>query len=291
MSRPEVLRHSPQELLSVRDIEVQFTKRTGLLGMRPETFTAVGGVSLSVARGETLGLVGESGSGKSTLARGILGLTPLTAGSVGFDGHDLHALSGRELRRVQQDIQMVFQDPLASLNPRYTIGQAIAEGWRIHPATAPPRGRRRQRVGELLELVGLNPDHAERYAHEFSGGQRQRVSIARAIAMDPKLIVCDEAVSALDVSIQAQVLNLLGDLQRELGIAYLFISHDLSVVRYIADRVAVMYRGELVETGDTEDIFTSPQHPYTARLLDAIPTVRPWAAEAAAGTSSEWSHS
>src|SRR5699024_6424246 len=210
MSRPEVLRHSPQELLSVRDIEVQFTKRTGLLGMRPETFTAVGGVSLSVARGETLGLVGESGSGKSTLARGILGLTPLTAGSVGFDGHDLHALSGRELRRVQQDIQMVFQDPLASLNPRYTIGQVIAEGWRIHPATAPPRGRRRQRVGELLELVGLNPDHAERYAHEFSGGQRQRVSIARAIAMDPKLIVCDEAVSALDVSIQAQVLNLLG---------------------------------------------------------------------------------
>jgi oligopeptide transport system ATP-binding protein len=261
-------------LLEVRNLVKHFTVGGGLFGGPRGVIRAVDGVSFSLYRGETLGLVGESGCGKTTTGRCILQLERPTSGEVIFEARDLTRLSDAELRGVRRKIQVIFQDPYSSLNPRMTVGQIIAEPLAVH-GIVPDPARRAARVRELLLRVGLLPQHAQRYPHELSGGQRQRVGIARALAMEPSLIICDEPVSALDVSIQAQIINLLEDLQADLGLTYLFIAHDLAVVRHISDRVAVMYLGKIVELADRKSLYDDPLHPYTKALLAAVPIPDP----------------
>jgi len=263
---------STAPLLRIEALSKHFTVRRGVLGRVRGAVRAVDGVDLTLARAETVGVVGESGCGKSTLGRLVLRLIEPTAGRVSFEGRDLGMLNASALRAQRRTMQIIFQDPYASLNPRMTIGQILTEPLTLHGLHP---GRRRERVVELLDTVGLAATHAERYPHEFSGGQRQRVGIARALAVEPKLIVCDEAVSALDVSVQAQVVNLLVDLQRRFGIAYLFIAHDLAVVKHIAARIAVMYLGRIVELADRDALFAEPRHPYTQGLLSAVPLPEP----------------
>ncbi len=257
-------------LLEVEDLTVSFALKRQRLQLRAPRLQAVAGVSFTVESGETVGLVGESGSGKSTIARAIVGLEKVTGGDIRFDGESLLTMSQARRREVRREIQMVFQDPYSSLHPRMNVLDAICEGWRHNPGVV-PREKWRERALELMDRVGLNPDHAARLPGQFSGGQRQRIGIARALALEPRLIVFDEPVSALDVSIQAQILNLLADLQRDLGLTSLFIAHDLAVVRHISDRINVMYLGRLAETGDAEDVFGRPAHPYTRALLSAVP--------------------
>ncbi len=256
-------------LLEVRDLRKHFPVRGGLLRREGAAVRAVDGVSLDLAPGETLGVVGESGCGKTTLGRLVLRLIEPTAGSIRFDGEDLLALEGEALRRTRRDMQLIFQDPFSSLNPRMRIGAIVGEGLTVH-GLASGAGLR-ARVMRLLERVGLPADAADRYPHEFSGGQRQRIGIARVLAVEPRLIVADEPVSALDVSVQAQIVNLLQDLQDELGIAYLFIAHDLRVVEHMSRRVAIMYLGRIVELADSRALYANPRHPYTRALLSAVP--------------------
>jgi oligopeptide transport system ATP-binding protein len=262
-------------LLDVQDLKMYFPITQGvILQRRIGDIKAVDGISFSIRRGETLGLVGESGCGKSTTGRAILQLYRPTAGHVLFHGEDLTRLKGEALRRKRRQMQMIFQDPYASLNPRMTVGNIISEPLEVHNIDS-NRAARRERVQELLRVVGLNPYFVNRYPHEFSGGQRQRIGVARALAVNPEFIVCDEPISALDVSIQAQIINLLEDLQAEFNLTYLFIAHDLSVVRHISDRVAVMYLGKLAELADRDTLYNDPLHPYTQALLSAVPIPDP----------------
>ncbi|MEH1123415.1 ABC transporter ATP-binding protein [Micromonospora sp. CPCC 206061] len=264
-----------ESVLEVRDLVKYYPVTRGVVFKKTIGHVqAVDGVSFNLRKGETLGVVGESGCGKSTLARVLMRLEKPTAGSVKFNGQDIYGLSGSGLRRLRRNIQLVMQDPYTSLNPRMTVGDLIGEPFEIHPDVA-PKSSRRQKVQDLLEVVGLNPEHINRYPHQFSGGQRQRIGIARALALRPEIIVCDEPVSALDVSIQAQVMNLLEKLQDEFGLSYIFIAHDLSVVRHLSDRVAVMYLGKMVEIGTEDEIYERPTHPYTQALLSAVPVPDP----------------
>lgn len=261
------------DLVVLEGLKKYYPMTGGVFRRQVGTVKAVDGIDLAIRRGETLGLVGESGCGKSTLGRLILRLEMPTAGTVEFDGQNVLKLSARAMRPLRKRLQIIFQDPYSSLNPRQTIGRIIGEGLAIHRVGSP--AERRERVRELMDLVGLRPEQINRYPHEFSGGQRQRIGVARALALNPDLIICDEPVSALDVSIQAQVLNLLMDLQERFRLTYLFVSHDLSVVRHISDRVAVMYLGRLVELADKQQLYSQPLHPYTQALLAAAPTPDP----------------
>jgi oligopeptide/dipeptide ABC transporter ATP-binding protein len=261
------------EILRVEGLVKHFPLKAGIFRHTVGHVRAVDGVDLTVSSGETVGVVGESGCGKTTLGRAIVKLLEPTAGKIVFQGRDLTPLGRRQMRPIRRDLQIVFQDPFASLNPRMTVREIVAEPLRIHGLYR--RGAGRKRVEQLLETVGLSPEHANRFPHEFSGGQRQRIGVARALALEPKLVVLDEPVSALDVSIQAQVVNLLDRLQTELDLTYLFIAHDLSVVRHVSDRVAVMYLGKVMEVGTREQIYETPMHPYTQALLSAVPIETP----------------
>ncbi len=260
---------SPDTLISIRDLKVYFPVRGGLLGTTIGSLKAVDGVNLEIKRGETLGLVGESGCGKSTLGRAVLQLIKPKSGEVIFDGVDLTKLPAQQLRRRRADMQMIFQDPFSSLDPRFTVGKLVGEP--LDNFSKLNRGEQRERVRQLLRVVGLNPDWVNRYPHEFSGGQRQRIGIARALALNPKFIVADEPISALDVSIQAQVLNLLADLQQQFNLTYLFVAHNLTAIKHISDRVAVMYLGQIMELASGDNVYGEPQHPYTIALLSASP--------------------
>lgn len=261
-------------LLDVANLKVHFPVKRGVLQAAREWVKAVDGVSFSIAEGETLGLVGESGCGKTTLGRAILRLVEPTAGSISLEGTDISRINGSSLRAQRRKVQMIFQDPYGSLNPRMTVEDLVGEALDIHDL-AENKSARQKRIAELLQAVGLDPTYSQRYPHEFSGGQRQRIGIARALAVEPKLIVCDEPVSALDVSVQAQIINLLQDLQQQHGIAYLFIAHDLAVVEHISRRVMVMYLGKVVELAEAKELIRAPKHPYTQALISAVPVVDP----------------
>ncbi|MFI1646472.1 ABC transporter ATP-binding protein [Streptomyces avidinii] len=268
-----------EPILQVRNLVKHFPLTQGILFKKQVgAVKAVDGISFDLYQGETLGIVGESGCGKSTVAKLLMNLERATAGEVFYKGQDISKLSGRALKAVRRNIQMVFQDPYTSLNPRMTVGDIIGEPYEIHPEVA-PKGSRRQKVQELLDVVGLNPEYINRYPHQFSGGQRQRIGIARGLALQPEIIICDEPVSALDVSVQAQVINLMEKLQDEFNLSYLFIAHDLSIVRHISDRVGVMYLGKMAEIGTDAEIYEHPTHPYTQALLSAVPVPDPAARE------------
>jgi oligopeptide/dipeptide ABC transporter ATP-binding protein len=274
LSADRVRDDAETSLLKVRDLEMYFPVTQGIIFQKKiGAVRAVDGVTLDIQRGETLGVVGESGCGKSTLGRAITRLLEPTGGSVVFDGRDITHLNRAKMRPLRRDIQIIFQDPYSSLNPRHNIGTIVGAPMKIQ--NIDPPGGTKKRVQELLELVGLNPEHYNRFPHEFSGGQRQRIGVARALALQPKLIICDEPVSALDVSIQAQVINLLEDVQQEFNLAYMFIAHDLSVVRHISDRVAVMYLGKIMEIADRDGLYEHPMHPYTHALMSAVPVPDP----------------
>jgi oligopeptide transport system ATP-binding protein len=275
MNAPPTAPGTPTEdLLKVRDLRKHFAVKGGILSRTVDQVHAVDGVSFDIGKGETLGLVGESGCGKSTTGRCILRLIEPSSGEVWFKGADVRQMNGTALRALRRDMQIIFQDPYASLNPRLTVGAIVGEALIIHDLAKSQRALE-DRVVQLLETVGLQADHMRRFPHEFSGGQRQRIGIARALAVEPKLIVCDEPVSALDVSIQAQIVNLLQDLQEEFGLAYLFIAHDLSVVKHVSNNVAVMYLGKLIEIANKESLYATPRHPYTQALMAAVPITHP----------------